>query len=155
MRKVLLAAAITLVLFAAVTAAFLWHRRTTRPAGPSQAQGPRSAAPGAARAEEPPPPLPGISLQIGRQHELLTYHGTPLIFSVRLANPRAMNAEAENQANQAFAERIEAAGKNGEMPSDLAEPELARLRQPVPVRSVELGDQTTGWEQFIRFEELR
>jgi tetratricopeptide (TPR) repeat protein len=65
-----------------------------------------------------------------------------------------MNAASANQGNQAYAARLEAAVKRGEKPADLAEQQLAWLRQPVPVRSVELGDQTTGWEQFIHFLEL-
>ena len=107
-----------------------------------------------ARGEPELPPWPDISLQIDRAHEITVYQGTPLLISVRLANQRAMNAAGENQARQARAEGLKAAVARGAIPKEKAEAVLAYLSQRVPVRAVQLGDDTAGWDTFVRFAQL-
>lgn len=97
-------------------------------------------------------PSPGLSLQINRKHELSVFQGTPLIFSVRLANPQAMNASAYNEANQVLIEEIQADVASGKISKKKAEAEIAQLSKKEEIISVRSGDEQTGWEQFLRFE---
>jgi hypothetical protein len=97
------------------------------------------------------PPEPDVAIQIERESELKVWRGAPLIFSVVLSNPRAMNAALENEANQALMREIAAGVAAGKIAPQSAEPRLARLRRLVPVQAVRLGDQATGWNDYIRF----
>lgn len=101
------------------------------------------------------PPAPEVALQIERESELRVWSGEPLIFSVMLANPRAMNAALENEANQALVREIEAGIAAGKIAPQSAEPRLARLRSLAPVQSVRLGDEVTSWNDCVHFFLLR
>lgn len=102
--------------------------------------------------KEDAPSLPNVSLQVNGEEELLIHQGTPLIFSVRLANQQAMNAAAYNEANQTLIEEIQADAASGKMSREQAEAEIAQLSRKEEIRAVYLGDERTGWEQFLRFE---
>jgi len=97
------------------------------------------------------PPEPDVALQIDRESELRVSTGAPLIFSVMLANPRAMNAALENEANQALARAIEVDIAAGKIAQQSAQPRLAKLRRQAAVQSVRLGDEGTGWNDYVRF----
>src|SRR5438128_11251747 len=60
--------------------------------------------------------LPDVSLQVNGEHELIVHQGTPLIFSVWLANQRAMNADLQNTALQAYREALQGALACAEAP---------------------------------------
>jgi tetratricopeptide (TPR) repeat protein len=107
-----------------------------------------------AQGEPELPPWPDISLQIDREHELTVYQGTPLLFSVRLANHRAMNAAQGNHARQACAEGLKAAVARGAIPKERADALLANLQRTEPIRAVQLGDDTAAWDTFVRFAQL-
>jgi len=98
-----------------------------------------------------PPPVPGVSLQIDEEHEVKAYAGTPLIFSVRMANPDAMDAAAENSANEHAVKEIQAALSAGKIPKDRAESKLSVLRRTQEILPVELGDPSASWEQLVHF----
>jgi len=142
------AALIILILVLLVAGAFMFLKRR-HPTGANR----RAAA---SRLQEPElSPAPEVALQVDRESDLVVTKGTPLILSVTLANPRAMNAALENEANQALVSEIEAGITAGKIARETEEPRLARLRQPVPVQSVRLGDETTSWKDYVHFSLLR
>jgi tetratricopeptide (TPR) repeat protein len=97
------------------------------------------------------PSLPNVSLQVNGEDELLIHQGTPLIFSVRLANQQAMNAAAYNEANQTLIEEIRADVSSGKISKEEAEAEIAQLSKKAEIKVVQLGSDHIGWEQFVRF----
>ncbi len=100
------------------------------------------------------PPLPNISLQIDRNHELVVYRGTPLLFEVRLANRRAINADFANHAERAYVETLKVRLSRGEIPKEQAATQLAALRGEHKSQPLLLGDEATGWEQFVHISQL-
>jgi len=149
LRKWLIAIA-SLVLLLVVAGVLFWVRPEWRFWAQEGGQ-PPGDEPTMLEAAREIPPLPAISLQIDTENGMKVYTGTPLIFSVRLANPRAMNAAAENASNQAAAKAIEAAVATGKIPKEKADRRLAHFRQEARIRAVQLGDESAGWEQFVRF----
>ena len=99
-------------------------------------------------------PAPEVALQINRASELQVQKGTPLIFTVSVANPRAMNASVVNEVNQALAQEIEAGIGVGTISRQSGEEQLASLHQPLPIPSVRLGDANTSWKEYVHFSLL-
>lgn len=104
------------------------------------------------RIEDKIPALPDISMQINRTHEMTIYQGIPLIFSITLANQRAMNSALKNVANENHIKELQAAVSRVEINREKAEKIISSLRQKEEIRVIRLGDEQTGWEQFVRFE---
>lgn len=99
MRKALWFSLVLLVLAITVVNAFLLLRRLQPPPAAGLARQPASVA----RLEtQDVPPRPNVSLQINSAHELEVFQGTPLIFTVRVANQRAANAASLLQAHEAY-----------------------------------------------------
>jgi len=98
------------------------------------------------------PPLPALSLQIDNESQLNVFQGSPLIITVREANPRAANAVALARAHAAYSAQIQEQVARGEITAAGARPmlELARHNPPVRMAHIETADR--GWETFIRFE---
>lgn len=107
-----------------------------------------------AAAEREAPPEPAVSVQINSEDEPTVFQGTPLIISVRMSNPQAMNAALENQANEAFARELESDASKGTISKQEAERQCVRLRQAAPVRTLQLGDETTRWDQLVHLRQL-
>jgi hypothetical protein len=146
-RKILLASSVLLLLAIAVAAAFILLRRPH----PSPASGP--PPPSIARLEaEDVPPLPDLSLQINSAGEQEVFQGTPLIFTVRVANQRAANAASLLQAHQAYIALILEKLTKGEISAAEALPMLELARQKPEVKVVRLGANDQGWETFLHFE---
>ena len=95
------------------------------------------------------PLQPDVSLQVNGRKELVVFQGVPLIFSIRLANQQAMNADLQNETKQAYIEALQTALARGELPKEKVESQIVRLRQKEEIRVVRLGDERTGWEQFV------
>lgn len=125
MRKGLIAIVIAAILLAG--AALSWRVLRWRAQETSPKSGGRVSLVSVAE-EKALPPLPNISLQINSEHELTEYQGTPLIFTVRLSNPRAVNAEAANQAERIHAEELQARVARGETGKEQASAQLASFR---------------------------
>ena len=102
--------------------------------------------------QEDAPPLPDVSLQINEPGEAQVIQGTPLIFTVRAANPRAANTLATNQAHERSAALIEEKLSKGELSSQDAQPMLELARVKREVSTVRLGTGDRGWEQYLHFE---
>lgn len=151
MRKGLIAMVVIVVLLAGGVlfwGLLPWHARQN----PLPSSGQASLA---SRVEENvPPPLPDISLQINSEHELTEFLGTPLIFSIRLSNPRAVNAEAANQAERTRAQNLQGRVARGEVSKEQAASQLASFPGQHTVQPVVLGSESTGWAQFIRIVQL-
>lgn len=107
----------------------------------------------AIQTEESVAGLPAISLQINKQHSLTEFQGTPLILEVRLANPRASNAELENLANEAYIEEIQADVAAGKLTQPSADQAIARSSGKAKVGAVTIGGGEKQWYRFIHFEE--
>ena len=112
MRKIAPAALLVILIGATVFGFLQWVRRP-KPIGTKLIA---SALP------HELPPEPDVALQIDRESEPRVSRGAPLIFSVMLANPRAMNAALENEANQALAREIEAGIAAGKIASSVGIP---------------------------------
>ena len=100
-------------------------------------------------------PEPAVALQIDRQETIEVVEGTPLIFSVTIGNYRAANTMLHNAANRVLVEAIEADIAAKKIDAKEVAEELARLRQPIPVREVRLGGAAVGWKDYVQFAELR
>ena len=148
MRKIVLASSILLSLAIAAVAAFILLRYLR----PSPASGP-SQPPSIARLEaQDVPPLPNLSLQINSAEELEVFQGTPLIFTVRVANQRAANAASTLQAHEAYLSLIQEKVAKGEISAAEAQPMLELARQKPEVKVVRLGTSDQGWETFLHSE---
>lgn len=144
--------AVLAVVILLILAMIFWGRRLLHqdtPSGSVQLPGNISVAD--LEAQEAPP-LPDISLQIGNELELDTYQGIPLIFTVRLANQRAANLEAENRSRRESIAVIQEKAAKGEISKDKAEIMLALARQTQEDKPVQIGNHNQGWEQFIHLE---
>lgn len=160
MSKLRWALLILPVVAIAAAAIFLFRRfpREASPTSPTPVKaiaGPESPPKAKSIAEieqENAPPLPDVSLQINAQGEAQVIQGTPLIFTVRAANPRAANTLATNQAHERSLALIEEKLSKGELSSQDAQPllELARVKREV--RTVRLGTSDRGWEKYLHFE---
>jgi hypothetical protein len=149
MSKPRLAALTLLVIAIAAVAVIFFVRR------PHQRVGPESPLPAKSIAEieqEEAPPLPDVSLDINEQHEAEVVQGTPLIFTVRVANPRAANTLATNQGHERSLALIEEKLSRGELSKEDAEPMLELARVQREVKTVRLGTNDRGWEKFLDFE---
>jgi len=142
MRKILIAAVVGLLIAVAL---FWWRERASGGDNKRQTRLPEN------RVEPESPPQPGVSLQIDAEHEVKTYAGTPLIFSVRFANTEAMNAAAENSANAYAIQVIRAAAAAGKIPQERADAKISVLNQQRQVRPLRLGDAVLSWEKFVHF----
>jgi hypothetical protein len=142
------------LLIAVILVLFLYFRffRKTPMAPPVSTS---SATTAGTWAEQEVPPLPDIALEINAEQELATFHGTPLIFTVRLANQRATNVEVENRARQNSMSLIDDNLVQGKISADKAKVMLAHLRQTREVKTVRLGSPDLGWDQFVHFEYRR
>jgi tetratricopeptide (TPR) repeat protein len=147
-RKILWASLILLILAIAAVGAFILLRYLR----PSPASGP-SHPPSIARLEaQDVPPLPNLSLQINSAEELEVFQGTPLIFTVRVANQRAANAASTLRAHEAYLSLIQEKVAKGEISAAEAQPMLELARQKPEVKVVRLGTSDQGWETFLHFE---
>jgi hypothetical protein len=146
MRKTLLVSSVLLVLVIAAVAAFilLRHPRSSPVSGPPP--------PIAQFEAEDVPPLPDLSLQIDSFRELEVFKGTPLIFTVRVANQRAANAVSTLRAHEAYLSLIQEKLAKGEFSASDAQPMLELARQKPEVKVVRLGTSDQGWETFLHFE---
>jgi tetratricopeptide (TPR) repeat protein len=172
MSKLRWALLILPVVAIAAAAIFLFRRfpREVSPESPPRAKsiaGPESPPPAKSIAgvESPPksksiaeieqedaPPLPDVSLEINKQREAQVIQGTPLILTVRAANPRAANTLATNQAHERSLALIQEKLSKGELSSQDAQPMLELARVKREVRTVRLGASDRGWEKYLHFE---
>ena len=126
MRKILLASSVLLILAVAGVAVFILLHRP----GPAPASEPPAEPPSIARLEaEDLPPLPDLSLQVNNEQTLEVAQGTPLIFVVAVANPRAANAAATRQAHEAYLAVIQEKIAKREISAADAELMLARSEE--------------------------
>jgi hypothetical protein len=98
------------------------------------------------------PPLPDLSLQIDSTGKLEVFRGTPLIFTVRVANQRAANAASTLQAHEAYLALIGEKLAKGEISASDAQPMLELARHKPEIKVVRLGTSDQGWETFLHFE---
>jgi tetratricopeptide (TPR) repeat protein len=151
---------LTAVAIAAAAVIFLVRRshREVSPESPQPAKsvvGRESLSPAKSIAEieeEDAPPLPDVSLQINEHGETQVIQGTPLIFTVRAANPRAANTLATNQAHERSLALIQEKVSKGELSKQDAGPMLELARVQREVKAVRLGNGDRGWEKFLHFE---
>lgn len=127
-------------------------RRTGENSGPPLASSPAPTDPMAWLDDQDVPPEPSVSLQIDSLDELEVLQGTPLIFSVRMANPRAANAASTNDARQRDLDSAGDQVKQGALSGAAAEPILALARRRREVRAVTWGSPEHRWETFLYFE---
>ena len=147
MRKILLVSSVLIVLVIAAVAAFLLLHRSQ----PSSVSG--SPPPSISQMEaEDVPPLPDLSLQIDSAGELEVFAGTPLIFTVRVANQRAANAASTLRAHEAYLSLLGEKLAKGEISASEAQPMLELAWQKPEVKVVRLGTSNQGWETFLYFE---
>jgi hypothetical protein len=149
MRKIVLVSSVLLVLAIAAVAVIFFVRRS------HQGVGPESPLPAKSIAEieqEEAPPLPDVSLEINEQNDAQVVQGTPLIFTARIANPRAANTLATNQGHERSLALIEEKLSKGELSKQDAEPMLELARVEREVKTVRLGTSGRGWEKFLHFE---
>lgn len=97
------------------------------------------------------PPIPYVSLQINGSDELDTFAGVPLLLTVRLSNPRAMNAAAENFAREQLIQETERGIAEGTWTAEQAQAGLARLRRKKEIRPLQWGDASRGWNEYVHF----
>jgi hypothetical protein len=97
-------------------------------------------------------PIPDVALEIATERELSSYRGTPLIFTVRLANQRAANIETENRVRLDSIPLIQEKASKGELSAEKAKRMLERANQRRPIPTVKLGSEQQSWENFIHFE---
>jgi hypothetical protein len=102
--------------------------------------------------QEDVPPLPDISLEINEQSEAQVFQGAPFVFTVRVANPRAANTLATNEAHERSLALIQENVSKGELSKQDAEPMLELARVKREVKTVRLGTSDRGWEKFLHFE---
>jgi hypothetical protein len=133
----------------AAAAVIFFARRSHREVSPKSPQPAKSIA---EIEQEDAPPLPDISLQINAQGEAQVIQGTPLIFTVRAANPRAANTQATNEAHERSLALIQEKVSKGKLSKQDAEPMLELARVKREVRTVRLGTGDRGWEQYLHFE---
>ena len=122
---------------------------------PQQIAAPESSPPAKSITEieqEDAPPLPDVSLQINEPGEAQVIQGTPLIFTVRAANPRAANTLATNQAHERSLALIQEKLSKGELSKQDSEPMLELARVKREIKTVQLGTSDRGWEKFLHFE---
>jgi len=149
MNKLRWASLILIIIAIAAAAVIFFVRR------PQQEVSPESPLPANSIAEieqEDVPPLPDVSLQINAQVEAQAIQGTPLIFTVRAANPRAANTLATNEAHERSLALIQEKVSKGELSKQDAEPMLELARMKREVKTVRLGTSDRGWEKFLHFE---
>lgn len=123
-------------------------QRYFRPAGPKPAE----TAALAATDWQDAPALPALSLQIGHAHELDVFQGTPLIFTVRVTNPRALNAAAIGEEQDAYRALIQAKVARGEIKPKDAQPMLERAQRKPQVTLFRIETADRGWQSFVHFE---
>jgi len=161
MNKLRWASLILFVIAIAAVAVIFFVRRPHQEVSPESPQpvksiaGPESPLPADSIAEieqEDAPPLPDVSLQINAQREAQVIQGTPLIFTVRAANPRAANTLATNEAHERSLALIQEKVSKGELSAQDAEPMLELARVKREVKTVRLGTSDRGWEKFLHFE---
>ena len=129
---------------------YVWYR--THTPAPAAAAGSDSSSSG----EVPPEeyvyvPEPHISLRINGTHKPAVSRGTPLLFSVRVANQQAINAALLNRAHQirwaALQEKLTQAKVRKEEVDALSD----SLHRDIPIKSVELGSDNVNWADSVRF----
>jgi len=98
------------------------------------------------------PAAPALSFQVGGQHELEVFQGTPLIFTVRVTNPRAANAAAIGQEQDAYRTLIQEKAARGQIQPKEADSMLERAGQKPEVRPLVIGTGDRSWDSFVRFE---
>ena len=137
------------ILFAVIY--FVPGRRAKLPGITESPQAP-SARIGARMADEDAdlPPVPYVSIQINSSGELETFAGVPLLLTVRLSNPRAMNAAAENSAREQLIREIESAVAEGRLTAEQAQAGLAKSRRKKEIRPLQWGDASRGWNEYVQ-----
>jgi len=148
MRRTWWIALLILVLVLGALAAFLLIPRFRRPT----AAAPAAPASRADLDEQDVPPLPHLGLNINTQEDLEVLQGTPLLFTLSVANPRAANAQATNEGRERFLALIQDKVAKGEITAAAAQPALERARQKREIKVVRLGTGDQGWETFVHFE---
>jgi len=145
------ALALALLILVVVVRMIPW-RRTGENSGPPLASSPAPTDPMAWLDDQDVPPEPSVSLQINALDELDVLQGTPLIFSVRMANPRAANAASTNDAHQRDVDFAGEQVTRGALSAAAAEPVLALARRRREVRAVSWGSPDHRWETFLYFD---
>ena len=152
MHRLRWALLILLVIVIVLGVVFFFIRR---PHPPHQEVGPEPLQPATSIAEieqEDVPPLPDISLEINEQSEAQVFQGAPFVFTVRVANPRAANTLALNQAHEQSLAMLQEKVAKGELSAQDAQPMLELAGVKREVKTVRLGAQDRGWEQSLHFE---
>ena len=152
MRKILWILTVELVLAVALGVAFFLVRRYHAPSATELMHAPVSLASGD---EQDLPPLPNLWLHINSAQGLEVFQGTPLIFTVRVANQRAANEASTNRAHATYLALIQEKLAKGEISPADAQPMLELARQKREVKAVSLGTNEQGWEKFLHFEIAR
>lgn len=96
------------------------------------------------------PPIPYVSLQINGRDELDAFAGAPLLLTVRLSNPRAMNAAAENFAREQLIQETERGIAEGNWTAEQAQAGLAKMRRKKEIRPLQWGDASRGWNEYVQ-----
>jgi hypothetical protein len=148
MHKSVWRGALAFVLAVVVIAAFILLRNFRKPSASALLQRPSVAH----LEEQDLPPLPVVSLQINSKMDLEVFRGTPLIITVRVANPRAANAAASNLAHGQYLVFIQEKVAKGELSATDAKPMLELARRKQEIRTVRLGTREQGWSSFLHFE---
>jgi len=140
------------VLVLAVLAAVFWWRERTREHAAAPESDASQAAPPDRAADDYASysPIPHISLQIDGQDAPVMVQGTPLLLSLRVANPRAMNAELINRWRSFRLEALSRRAAAGQITKAQVAAEQPTLTRRLPIKTVELG--TAGWSSVVRFE---
>ncbi len=94
---------------------------------------------------------PHISMRINGTHEPTVIRGTPLLVSLRLANPGAMNAQLINHAHQKRWAALQEKLSRGQVQKEEVDALEPGLRHELPVKAVQLGADNGAWEEFVRF----
>jgi tetratricopeptide (TPR) repeat protein len=151
-RTGLKVAGILIVLAAIVAVTWLlvpsWRPRLFRPTASPSAPSMAGAKP----TRQPPPLLPDIGLWVNSFERVEVRQGTPLVFSVRLANHQAMNAALANATRQPYLASIDERVQRGELTEEAAAAMRAGVGPEAAVRSIEVGSANRNWASFVRFE---
>jgi len=94
---------------------------------------------------------PYISMRINGTHEPVVAQGTPLLVSLRAANQGAMNAQLINQAHKQRWAALQEKLSSGQVQKEEVNALAPSLQHELPVKTVQLGSESGGWEQFVRF----
>jgi tetratricopeptide (TPR) repeat protein len=150
-RNGLKVAGVLIVLAAIVAVAWLTIPSRRQRSSQSTSATPAPVA-GGRSARQPPPLLPDIGLWVNSSERVEVRQGTPLVFSVRLANHQAMNAALANATRQPYLASIDEREQRGELTAEAAAAMRAGVGLEAAVRPIEIGGANRNWTSFVRFE---